>query len=129
MKYKITLNDKTYEVVVEKGEAIIEAEYEAMAPAAKTEPQTQAAADTSAKAQTAQAVSGSGEAIKAPLPGTVSNVKVAVGDSVKRGQPLVVIEAMKMENDVSAPKDGKITGVYVSKGQTVERGTNLVSIE
>ena len=134
MKYKITLNNKTYEVVVEKGEAIIESEYDAMAPAAKSDAassqQTAApvAADTAAKPAASHAT-GSGEVIKAPLPGTVSGIKVAVGDTVKKGQPLIIIEAMKMENDISAPKDGKITGVYVLKGQSVERGTELVSVE
>lgn len=130
MKYKITLNNKIYEVVVEKGEAVIEAEYEAMAPSAKTEAQASEKATTMVESKASDTkVVGGGEVIKAPLPGTISGVKVSVGDSVKRGQPLVIIEAMKMENDISAPKDGKITGVYVAKGQSVERGTNLVSIE
>ena len=134
MKYKITLNNKTYEVEVEKGEAILTAEYEAYAPQAKAS-EAPAAAKEAVKEEKAPAASASskdlaaGEQIKAPLPGTVVEVKVKAGDSVKKGDALLVIEAMKMGNDIMAPKDGKVTGVYAVKGQSVERGFVLVTVE
>ena len=134
MKYKITLNNKTYEVEVEKGEAILTAEYEAYAPQAKAS-EAPAAAKEAVKEEKAPAASESsndlaaGEQIKAPLPGTVVEVKVKAGDSVKKGDALLVIEAMKMGNDIMAPKDGKVTGVYAVKGQSVERGFVLVTVE
>ena len=71
----------------------------------------------------------SGYAVKCPLPGTVLSVKVQVGDKVASGQTLVVLEAMKMENNINADKDGKITAINVSKGDSVLEGNDLVIIE
>jgi biotin carboxyl carrier protein len=62
------------------------------------------------------------------MPGTVLDVKVKVGDSVKSGDTLIVLEAMKMENAIVAPKDAKVVAVHVTKGQTVESGGALVSL-
>ena len=66
--------------------------------------------------------------MKAPLPGTVTDIKVAVGDAVKKGQTVVVLEAMKMQNNINAESDGTITSVTVTKGDTVNEGTTLVTI-
>ena len=67
--------------------------------------------------------------MKCPLPGTVLSVKVAVGDTVAAGQTLVVLEAMKMENDIKADRDGKVTAIKVSKGESILEGTDLIIIE
>ena len=67
-----------------------------------------------------------GEAVKAPMPGNILDVKVKAGDSVTKGQTLVVLEAMKMENEIPAPKDGKVAQVVVTKGATVGAGDTLV---
>ena len=73
-------------------------------------------------------MTGSGEAVNAPMPGNILKVNVKVGDAVKSGAVLVVLEAMKMENEIMASKDGTVTQVLVSKGSTVDTGAPLVVI-
>ncbi len=129
MKYKITLNNKVYEVEVEKGEAILAAEYDAAAPAAPAPvvvaaPAPVAAAPAAAPA--APAVTAAGETIAAPLPGKVVKIAVKQGDAVKTGDILVIIEAMKMENEIVAPHDGTVAQVVATVGATVESGAALV---
>ena len=128
MKYKITLNGRTYEVEVEAGKAMLLDEYEAIAPApvAAAPAAAPVAAAAPAAAPAAPAVTGAGEAVTAPMPGNILKVNVNVGDKVKEGQVLVVLEAMKMENEIMAPKDGTVTQVVVSKGSTVDTGAPLV---
>ena len=130
MKYKVTLNGRTYEVEVEAGKAMLLSEYEAVAPAPAAAPAAPAAAAPAAPAAApaAPAVTGSGEAVNAPMPGNILKVNVKVGDAVKSGTVLVVLEAMKMENEIMAPKDGTVTQVLVSKGSTVDTGAPLVVI-
>ena len=67
--------------------------------------------------------------VKSPLPGVILDIKVNVGDTVKKGQVIIILEAMKMENNINADKDGKITAINVSKGESVLEGTDLVIIE
>lgn len=126
MKYKVTLNNRTYEVEVEKGAAILAGEYEAAAPA----PAAPAAEKPAAAALAAAfaPVSADGEAIASPLPGTVLAVKVSAGEPVRSGQVLVVIEAMKMENDIVAPRDGVVTSVVAAKGTAVNSGDVLLAL-
>jgi biotin carboxyl carrier protein len=80
-----------------------------------------------------EAVAGARESgpsrVTAPIPGKVVAIKVAVGDEVSAGQPLVVLEAMKMENELSAEQDGRVTAVHVSGGETVDGGELLVELE
>ena len=131
MKYKVTLNGRTYEVEVEAGKAMLLSEYEAVAPApAAAAPAAPAAAAPAAPAAApaAPAVTGSGEAVNAPMPGNILKVNVKVGDAVKSGTVLVVLEAMKMENEILAPKDGTVTQVLVSRGASVDTGAPMVVI-
>ena len=130
MKYKVTLNGRTYEVEVEHGKAILLDEYEAIAPAPVAAAPVAAApaADPAAAPAAAPAVTGAGEAVNAPMPGNILKVNVKAGDAVKEGQVLVVLEAMKMENEIMAPKNGTVTQVVVSKGSTVDTGAALVVI-
>lgn len=134
MIYKVTLNGKIYEVEVEKGEAVIQAEYEAAlptapAPAAPAAPAPVAApAAPAAPAPAASAAAGD-NTVTAPLPGNINAVKVAVGDTVKAGTVLIILEAMKMENEIVAPKDGKISKIFVQKGAVVQTGDALVNID
>ena len=126
--YIIKVNGKVYEVEVEKGEAILLDEYEAVAPAAA--PATPVAVNTAAPvaAQAPVGTAASARAVKSPLPGTVLDVKVSVGQTVKKGDVVMLIEAMKMENEINASKDGKITNVYVAKGAKVEQGSPLFDL-
>ena len=76
----------------------------------------------------APAAAAEGTAVESPMPGTILNVNVTVGASVKAGDVLVVLEAMKMENEIKAAADGKVTAVHVRKGDSVDSGSPLVSI-
>ena len=109
MKYKVTLNGKTYEVEVEEGKAILLDEYEAYAPA-----------------PAAAAVTAAGETVEAPMPGAILRVEVTQGQAVKAGDLLVVLEAMKMENEILSPRDGTVAQIVVQKGSTVETGSPLI---
>ena len=120
--YNITVNGVAYSVSVE--ETAAGAAPVAAAPAAPKAPAAPAAAPkAAAPAGAAGAVS-----VKAPMPGNILDVKVAAGASVKAGDVLVMLEAMKMENESVAPQDGTVASVNVHKGDTVNSGDVLVSM-
>ena len=110
-KYRVTVNGTVYEIELEEltGAAL-------SAPAAPAAP-------------AAAAAPAGGEQVTSPMPGTILAVNVAVGDTVKRGQVLMILEAMKMENEIMCPCDGKIASVNTSKGSSVESGTLLCVIQ
>jgi len=123
-KYNITVNGTTYEVVVEEAGS---------APSAApvfTAPVTPVAAPAAAPAapKAASAVGGGANKVTAPMPGTILDVKVSVGQSVKKGDVICVLEAMKMENDIPAPEDGTVASVNVQKGASVNSGDVLVTM-
>lgn len=127
MKYKVTLNNRIYEVEVEMGQAMLIDEYDAVAPAAPAAPTAVPAALAAPVAVPAAALA-SGEVVKAPMPGNILKINVAPGQKVEEGDVLIVLEAMKMENEIVATKSGTVAQVAVSKGAVVETGTPLVVI-
>ena len=130
MKYKVTLNGRTYEVEVEAGKAMLLAEYEAIvptaAPAAAPAPVAAPTAAPAPAAAPAAAAPVAGEAVNAPMPGNILKVNVSVGQAVKEGDVLVVLEAMKMENEIMAPCAGTVAQVLVTKGATVDTGAPMI---
>lgn len=130
MKYKVTLNGRTYEVEVEAGKAMLLDEYEAVVPAAApvAAPAAAPAPVTAPAAVPAPAAAApvAGDAVTAPMPGNILKVNVTAGQAVKEGDVLVVLEAMKMENEILAPKACTVKQVLVSKGATVDTGATLV---
>ena len=129
MKYKVTLNGRTYEVEVEAGKAMLLDEYEAYAPAPAAPAAPAAAAPAAAPAPApaaAPAALAAGEPVTAPMPGNIVRVEVKQGDKVKSGQLLVILEAMKMQNEIVAPKDGTVAQVVVKTGEKVDTGAALV---
>lgn len=114
-KFLINVNGTKYEVEVE--------EIDANAVKAAAAPEAPKAAP---KAEPKPA--GNGEKVTAPMPGNILSVAIKEGDTVKEGQQLMILEAMKMENEILAPCAGKITSVAVAKGSTVESGSLLCTI-
>ena len=131
MKYKITLQGRTYEIEVERGEAMLLDEYDAVAPVpaapAPAPAPMPAAAPAAAPAPAAGPVTA-GTKVDSPLPGNVLDVKVSVGQAVKSGDVLVIIEAMKMENEIAAPCDGVVKQIVANKGAVVATGDTLLVI-
>lgn len=136
MIYKVTLNGKVYEVEVEKGEAVIQAEYEAALPAAPAAPVAAPAPVSAAPAAPAPAAPASAPAAQAganavlsPLPGNINEVRFSAGQTVKAGDVVIILEAMKMENEIVAPKAGTLTKIHVQKGAVVNTGDPLFDVE
>ena len=130
MIYKVTINDKVYEVEVEKGKANLlrtTAVEAAPAPVAAA-PASAAPAAAPAPAAPQASVKAGTTPVNSPMPGTILDVKVAVGQAVKEGDLLVILEAMKMENEIYAPCAGTVAQVLTSKGAAVDTGAPLVTI-
>ena len=121
--YNITVNGVAYSVSVEETAAGAAPVAAPAAPAAPKAPAAPAAPKAAAPAGAAGAVT-----VKAPMPGNILDVKVAAGASVKAGDVLVILEAMKMENEIVAPQDGTVASINVHKGDTVNSGDTLVSM-
>ena len=130
MKYKVTLNNRVYEVEVEQGEAMLVNEYELAAPAAAATAAAPVAVAPAAApaAEPAAGALAAGEVITSPMPGNILKINVTQGQKVNEGDVLIVLEAMKMENEISATKSGTVAQINVTKGAVVETGTPLVVI-
>lgn len=127
-KFRIKINEKEYLVEMEElGVQPGAGPIAAPAPVAAA-PAAAPAAPAAAPAPVAAPVSGEGLTMEAPMPGTILDVKVKVGDVVSENQVLVILEAMKMENEIVAPKSGTVTGVYVTKGAAIDVSTPMVTI-
>lgn len=113
-KYRVTVNGTAYEV-----------EVETMTGAAATA----APAPAAAPAPVVPTAPAAGEKVTSPMPGTILSVNVSAGDTVKKGQILMILEAMKMENEIMCPCDGTVASVNISQGAAVESGTLLCVIQ
>ncbi|SFH64022.1 biotin/lipoyl-containing protein [Pisciglobus halotolerans] len=119
--YEITVNEKVYQVSVEEIDAnSFKAHQQTSSTVTPEEPPMQQ--------KTAASTASSGTLVTAPMPGNIIKVSVQVGEAVKAGQVLCVLEAMKMENEIVAPEDGTISEVNISKGASVEAGDTLVKL-
>ena len=127
MKYVVTLNGKNYEVEVEETEAVITAITDAVPAAPVAAAPVSAPAAAPAAASSAPAA-GPGVQVTAPMPGNILNVNVSMGQAVKKGDVLFILEAMKMENDIVAPEDGVVKQILVQKGATVDTDAVLAVI-
>ena len=117
---RITVNGQTYDVQVEE----VGASSAASAPAPAPTPAPAPAAPAPAKSSSSQG----GVKVSSPMPGTILDIKVSEGASVKSGDVLMVLEAMKMENEIKAPSDGTVASINVDKGASVETGTLLATL-
>ncbi|RCX08898.1 biotin-dependent enzyme [Anaerobacterium chartisolvens] len=131
MKYIVTINNKNYEVEVEKGQATVVGTTQTVAVAAKPVEQAAPVPAAPAAAPAAAAVQQSvaGEPVKAPMPGVILDIKVSSGASVKKGDVLFILEAMKMENEITAPKDGVVAQISAAKGASVVTGDLLAVLQ
>ncbi len=121
-QYRITVNGVTYSVSVEELASNAPVAAPMFAPASVAAP-----AAPAPEAPVAQGTTGS-FAVKAPMPGTVNRVCVKVGDTVKKGDLLLVLEAMKMENDITADQDGTVSSIEVNQGASVATDTVLITL-
>lgn len=124
-KFLITVNGQTYEVDVEKVGGAAPAAAPAVAPKAAPVA-APAAAPAPVAAPAAAPVAAGAKTVNAPMPGKIMSVNVKAGDSVKSGDVLLILEAMKMQNEIMAPADGKVADVRVSAGQSVATGDVMV---
>jgi len=126
---KITVNGKTYDVMVEETGSVASAPVAAAPVAAAPAPAAEAAEAPAAPAPAAPVAAPAGsETITSPMPGTILSVKVNAGAAVKAGDVLLVLEAMKMENEIKAPHDATVAAVLVKQGDSVDSGSDLVSL-
>ena len=122
-KFNITVNGNTYEVDVEEVGGV-----QTSAPAAAPAAPVQTAAPSAAPKAAPSAPVAGANSVTAPMPGTIMSIKVKVGDTVKSGDLVCILEAMKMENEIFANADGKVVGISTSEGASVNTGDVLVSI-
>lgn len=118
--YTITVNGTAYNVTVEEGTS--------NAPASQAPVSATVAAPQAAPAKPATPASAGSVKVDAPMPGNILDIKVSNGASVKAGEVLVILEAMKMENDIVAPQDGTVASINVNKGDTVEAGQTIITL-
>ena len=123
--YTITVNGNVYEVTVEEGFTGAASAPKAAAPAPKAAP---AAAPKAAPAPAAAPAAAGSVAVTAPMPGKILGVKASAGQAVKRGQVLLILEAMKMENEIVAPQDGTVASINVAVGDSVEPGATHATL-
>lgn len=125
-KYNIVVNGNSYEVQVEElGSEVSQVQRPVNQTQVSQPIQKQS---TPKSTQQSQPITSGGCSINAPMPGTVNDIKISVGDSVKKGQVLLILEAMKMENEIFAPNDATVKSISTSKGASVNVGDVLITL-
>ncbi len=129
-KFKISVNGTSYDVEVEeiKDGVVVSAPTPKAAPAAVASPAAPKAAPAPAAPKAAAAIPEGSYTVNAPMPGTILSIKVAPGDVVKRGTVLLILEAMKMENEIQADRDGTVASIAVSQGDSVSTNQVLLAL-
>lgn len=126
--YKVELADAVPAPAQQAARPAPQATFTAAPAPQATAPAAQTAAQTTAQTATASAPLGKGEVVTAPLPGVILDIKVKVGDAVKAGQTVAVLEAMKMENEIESTASGTVTAVNAGKGDSVLEGAAIITI-
>lgn len=126
-KAKVEVNGIPFEVEMQ-GSSLVEEALPTISTEAPAAPAAAPAAEPAAPAAAAKSGPGAGAPVKAPLPGVVTKILVKEGQGVKKGETVLVLEAMKMENNITAEADGTVTGICVSAGDSVMEGTTLITI-
>jgi len=125
--YTITVNGNTYDVSVEEGQRAVQS-----APVAAPTVSAAPAAAPAPKAEAAPAAAPAGNAgsikVSAPMPGKIVSVKASIGQTLKKGEVILILEAMKMENEIVSPQDGTLASINVTAGQAIEAGTLLATL-
>ena len=121
--YTITVNGNVYDVTVEEGSGAATPVVQAAAPTPKAAPAKKAAPKAAASAG-----AQGGVKVNAPMPGKILGIKASAGQAVKKGQVLLILEAMKMENEIVAPQDGTVASVNVTVGEQVEAGAVIATL-
>jgi biotin carboxyl carrier protein len=129
MIYVVNINNKEYEVEVEKGKANLIKTTDVIAPTPVSKSAAVDVLPVQVSSPVAPVSNMAGESINSPMPGTVLDIRVRVGDKVKSGQILLILEAMKMENEIFAPADGIVTQIAVTKGANVATNDILLKIQ
>jgi Biotin-requiring enzyme. len=129
--YTITVNGNTYEVAVEEKTGVTSAApVQVSAPTpANAAPAPQAPVQKAAPAPKAAAGAEGNIKVSAPMPGKILSIKAQIGQTVKRGDVILILEAMKMENEIVAPQDGTVASINVNAGQSVEAGDLLATLK
>ncbi len=128
MKYKVTLNGRTYEVEVDMDKAMLTDEYEAYAPVSAPAAPVTPTVSAAPAAPAAPVSTAAGEPVISPMPGNILKIVVSQGQKVNEGDVLIILEAMKMENEIVSPKSGTVAQILVDKGAVVETGATLAVI-
>lgn len=122
-KFKVTINNKSYDVEMEEMGAPQQSLDTSSAPQV-----TNMSSSSEVATSPTSINSGEGEAVAAPMPGTIIDIRVKVGDQVVKNQVLLVLEAMKMENEIVATKNGTVTALHVLKGEAIDVGNPMITI-
>ncbi len=128
-RFNITVNGNAYDVQVEELGVSAPAAAPAATPVAAPAPAAATTPAAPAPAAAPAAAAAGTESLNSPMPGNILDIKVKAGDQVTKGQVLLILEAMKMENEIMAPRDAVIAGVHVNKGDSVDSGKLLISLQ